>query len=67
MLSHRLTANFVYELPFLRNASGAASLLGGWQLGGILSLQSGFPFTVVTTEDYNLDGAFSDRPNGAVS
>ena len=23
------------------------SLLGGWQLGGILTLQSGFPFTVL--------------------
>jgi hypothetical protein len=65
--SHRLSANFVYELPFLRKASGLASLFGGWQVGGILSLQSGFPFTVVTSDDYNLDGAFSDRPNGATS
>lgn len=65
--SHRLSANFVYELPFLRRASGPASLLGGWQVGGILSLQSGFPFTVVTSDDYNLDGTFSDRPNVAGS
>jgi hypothetical protein len=60
--THRLTANFVYELPFLRKASRPASVLGGWQVGGILSLQSGFPFTVVTSDDYNLDGTFTDRP-----
>jgi outer membrane receptor protein involved in Fe transport len=65
--THRLTGNFVYELPFFRNASGPASLVGGWQVGGILSFQSGFPFTVVTSDDYNLDGAFTDRPNSASS
>jgi hypothetical protein len=38
-------------------------VFGGWQFNGIVSLQSGFPFTVWTSEDYNLDGAFLDRPN----
>lgn len=62
--THRLAANFVWELPFFRGLGGpAGSLLGGWQVNGILSLQSGFPFTAVTSEDYNLDGTFSDRPD----
>jgi len=63
-VTHRLAANFVWELPFLRSRADAmGSILGGWQLNGIVSMQSGFPFTVVTAEDYNLDGVFSDRPN----
>ncbi|MCC6857368.1 MAG: TonB-dependent receptor [Bryobacterales bacterium] len=66
--SHRLAANVVWEVPFLRGKPGlAGTLLGGWQLSSIVSLQSGFPFTVITNEDYNLDGAFNDRPNPAAA
>jgi hypothetical protein len=62
--THRFAANFIYELPFFREARGAiGNVLGRWQLNGIVSLQSGFPFTVITSEDYNLDGTFLDRPN----
>lgn len=61
--THRLAANFVWELPFLRGPGIVPSVFGGWQFNGIVSLQSGFPFTVWTSEDYNLDGAFLDRPN----
>ena len=66
--THRLAANFLWELPFFRGTPGVAqSLLGGWQLNGIVSLQSGFPFTVLTAEDYNLDGQLTDRPNAATA
>jgi hypothetical protein len=61
--THRLAANFVWELPFLRGQGVIPSILGGWQFNGIVSLQTGFPFTVWTSEDYNLDGTFLDRPN----
>jgi hypothetical protein len=61
--AHRLAVNFVWELPFFRGRGVLPSLLGGWQFNGIVSLQSGFPFTVWTSEDYNLDGTFLDRPN----
>jgi hypothetical protein len=62
--THRLAANFIYEVPFLRERKDlAGSLLGGWQVGGILSMQSGFPFTVTTSQDYNLDGVALDRPD----
>jgi hypothetical protein len=50
----RLTTSFLYELPF---GTGKAFLdsahpvvnavLGGWQMGGIFTLQDGFPFTVL--------------------
>ena len=48
----RWTTSWLWELPFGKdrrwmNTSTAADLvLGGWQLGGILTLQDGFPFTV---------------------
>ncbi len=61
--THRLAVNFLWEIPFLKQNA----ILGGWQLGGIAAIQSGFPFTVVTGEDSNLDGVFTDRPNLAGS
>ena len=48
----RWTTSWVWELPFGKdrrwmNTSTVADLaLGGWQIGGILTLQDGFPFTV---------------------
>jgi hypothetical protein len=53
-LTHQANFNFSYELPFGRNqrfASQAGGVLnqviGGWQWNGILTAQSGFPFTPV--------------------
>ena len=67
---HRLVANFLWELPFLRNSTGVTkALLGGWQINAITSLQSGFPFSVFTSRafgsggDFNGDGVRNDRPN----
>jgi hypothetical protein len=45
-----LKLNYVYELPLGRgkafaNSGIAAHVLGGWQLGGILTLKDGSPFT----------------------
>jgi hypothetical protein len=49
----RWTTSWLWDLPFGRNRAmmnrgGVADfVLGGWQLGGILTLQDGFPFTVL--------------------
>jgi len=41
-IRHRLVANFVWELPFMRNSSTlVGKVVGGWQLNGIWSVQSG--------------------------
>jgi hypothetical protein len=49
---HRLSVNAVYELPFYRSQAGALGrFLGGWQLGGFLTLQSGTPFGVLNGSD----------------
>jgi hypothetical protein len=49
---HRLTGNFVYELPWFQNQSGwKEHVLGGWQLNGFFTFQSGAPFTVLNGSD----------------
>ncbi len=43
---HRFTATYVYELPVMREQQGAiGKILGGWQINGFLTFQSGAPFT----------------------
>jgi hypothetical protein len=49
---HRLTGNFVYELPFYHRQRGVAGrLLGGWQINSFFTFQSGAPFTVFLGTD----------------
>ncbi|MCU1262834.1 MAG: TonB-dependent receptor, partial [Bryobacterales bacterium] len=58
---HRFVANALYNVPIghggsiLNNDSMASKLIGGWQLNGILSLQTGLPFTV-TAPDFSATG-----------
>lgn len=55
---HRLTGNFVYELPWFQDQRGfKGHLLGGWQINGFFTFQSGAPFTVLNGSD----------PTGALS
>ena len=50
---HIFSLNYVYELPFFRLQQGfAGKVLGGWQASGIVTINSGLPFTVTTS---NLD------------
>jgi hypothetical protein len=49
---HRLTGNFVYELPFYQHQTGSTGkFFGGWQLNSFFTLQSGAPFTVTLGSD----------------
>jgi hypothetical protein len=44
---HRFVGSFAYDLPVGRNLSGAAKhLFAGWRLNGVVTLQSGQPYTV---------------------
>jgi hypothetical protein len=61
---HRFTSAGIWELPFGRGKSFAKSgvgsaILGGWQLNGLLTLQSGNPFTVSSS------GASLNAPESA--
>ncbi|MCW5980771.1 MAG: hypothetical protein KIT09_22010 [Bryobacteraceae bacterium] len=63
---HILSSGFVYELPFgrgwTRSLSGWKEMLaGGWQVAGILRLQSGSPVAVTNTNAFARFGI--QRPN----
>ncbi|HXM43650.1 MAG TPA: TonB-dependent receptor [Bryobacteraceae bacterium] len=53
----RVSASYIYELPFgrgkaLANQPGVArAILGGWQLSGVTSFQTGLPFTPILSFD----------------
>src|SRR5438067_509448 len=63
--AHRLVFNYVWDLPVFRGDSNwAGKLLGGWQLNGIVTFQSGAPFTIANGRDRNGDGQVGpDRPD----
>jgi hypothetical protein len=57
-LRHNFVGSFVYELPWGKGRTFGANwkpivngILGGWQLGGILFLRSGEPFSVTISGD----------------
>ncbi len=59
---HRFTGSFVWEVPVFRGAHGLkGTLLGGWQLNGILLLQSGHPFSITAGTNRSLSGGAGDR------
>jgi hypothetical protein len=68
---HRFIAAFNYDLPFGRGkpfgvAWGSAldAILGGWKVNGIVNLQSGLPFNVYATSDFNCGCTVSEpRPD----
>ena len=68
---HRLTGNFVWELPWMRAQQGVlGKILGGWQVSSFFTFQSGAPFTVLNGSDplgalAGIDGLVGNaiRPN----
>jgi len=60
---HIFTANYVYMLPFMKDASNALlkGLLAGWQIAGITTLNSGQPVSRIA-ESTN-GGLRGGRPN----
>lgn len=57
--------SYVYEIPFLRNAAQplVRSLLGGWQVSGVTTLQSGTPLNVTIQGDVANVGRGGQRPD----
>ena len=62
----QLSMSTTYELPFGRSAHGMrGKVLGGWQLNGIVTLLTGFPFTPQLGANLSGDGDTRnpDRPS----
>ena len=69
---HRLSLGFAWDVPYDESRDGAlGALMSNWQLSGVVTLQSGRPFTVAmlpeidisNTGRANLGFGNNDRPN----
>ena len=61
--THDLKFSYVYEFPFWANATHlAAKILGGWQIAGVIFVQSGQPLSVGTDEDRAGTGDTTAQP-----
>ena len=64
-LRHRFVGSWVYELPFFQQSQRMLlrNTLGNWQLNGIMTFQTGFPFTVNISNDQANNSLSGQRPN----
>jgi hypothetical protein len=69
---HRLAVSYSYTFPFRRTDDGfVAKLVNGWETHGVITLQSGRPFTVALLSEIDNSGTgrsilgfgANDRPN----
>ncbi|HZT30306.1 MAG TPA: carboxypeptidase regulatory-like domain-containing protein [Bryobacteraceae bacterium] len=58
----RFVTSFIWDLPFWKSSKGIQhALLAGWQVNGILTLQTGQPFSVYAGQDRSLAGVGLDH------
>jgi hypothetical protein len=60
---HRWASSFLYELPLAHGRQWYARAFGGWELGGIVILNTGSPIPLLTGRDNSLSGVNNDRPD----
>ena len=61
--THRAVFTYVVEIPFFREQRGfIGKLLGGYQVSGVTTFESGSPFTVQNGLDSDGIGGTSERP-----
>jgi hypothetical protein len=68
--AQRLVVSYVYDLPFgrnqafLSNSSGIVNaVIGGWGVGGLTTLMSGFPIGFTTNQNLTNSFGGGSRPN----
>ncbi|GAC1703315.1 MAG: hypothetical protein NVS9B4_11100 [Candidatus Acidiferrum sp.] len=68
--THIFITNFIYDIPVFRHASSrlVKSTLGGWEVSGVVTIESGLPLNVTAGTAAGYVGG-SGRPNisGAIS
>jgi hypothetical protein len=65
---HNLSFNFIYDLPFMRHSSHALAraLVGGWEVSGIVTIESGTPLNVTLSGSQGSNGVGgTNRPDKA--
>ncbi len=61
-IPHRLVTSFVYELPRFKGQHAVLRwAAGGWDVNGIIALQAGSVFTVISGRDNSFSGVNADR------
>ena len=64
---HNLSANFIYDLPFLRHANNPflRTVVGGWAVSGIVTIESGLPINITLSNNQGGNGLpnGNNRPN----
>lgn len=66
----RFVSSYIYQLPFGRGKRllsgvnrGVNAVIGGWQLSGITTFQTGFPFSMSATDEDGLLDTIFQRAN----
>lgn len=65
---HRWVGSVLYDIPIGKGKKidlgnpFVHGVIGGWQIGSIITLQSGFPFTITQSGDPSNTGGQFDRP-----
>jgi Carboxypeptidase regulatory-like domain/TonB dependent receptor-like, beta-barrel len=65
-IPHRFVASYIYDMPFFKDSSNhfVRFALGGWQIGGVTTIQSGSPVNVTLSGDpANIGISNLQRPN----
>jgi hypothetical protein len=60
-VTHNVKFSNVWEIPHFDVSRGLGAVLNGWMLNGMVTWQSGFPFSVTTGRDNSLTGVNRDR------
>jgi hypothetical protein len=61
---HRVVIGYVWEIPFGKDLKGVpGAVLGGWQLGGIVTFASGLPFNITQSGDSQNNDGLWERPD----
>jgi hypothetical protein len=69
-MEHRMVTSFIYDLPvgkgraWMNQGGVANAILGGWQIGGIITMQTGFPVNTSSGKDpANIGESGYERPS----
>ena len=67
--THNFSTNFIYSIPVLRNSSSRAlkSALGGWQISGIATIESGLPLNLTSSNSNVVGGGNRPDLNGRIT
>jgi hypothetical protein len=62
-IDHRVVGSFIWELPKPGGHRALRAALGGWEVNGIVAIESGLFFNVLSGRDNSGTGINQDRPD----